>query len=46
LLDEYFSGSTPVDDNIYNPFENPMEWEYIDNDYSNNTSRLGGYRIL
>lgn len=46
LLDEYFSGSTPVDDNIYNPFENPMEWEYIDNDYSNNTSRLGGYRVL
>ena len=46
LLDEYFSGSTPVDDNIYNPFENPLEWEYIDNDYSNNTSRLEGYRVL
>lgn len=47
LLDEYFSGSTPVDDNIYNPFENLMDWEYKEyNDYSNNTSRLGGYHIL
>lgn len=33
-------------DEIYNPFEQPFEWEYLDRDSMNNSSRLGGFRVL
>ena len=44
--DDFSSGIGPVEDNIYNPFEIPFEWQYIDEDLGSNFSRLGGSRIL
>lgn len=44
--DDFSSGVGPVEDNIYNPFEIPFEWQYIDEDLGSNFSRLGGSRIL
>ena len=32
-------------DEIYNPFEQPFDWEYFGLDLMNNSSRLGGFRI-
>lgn len=44
--DDFSSGVGPVEDNIYNPFEIPFEWQYMDEDLNSNSSRLGGYRVL
>jgi hypothetical protein len=33
-------------DDIYNPFEQPFDWEYLGLDSMNNSSRLGGFRVL
>lgn len=33
-------------DEIYNPFEQPFDWEYLGLDSMNNSSRLGGFRVL
>lgn len=47
MRDDFASGLSPVEDNMYNPFEDPYNMiEYIENDLSNNAKRLGGYRIL
>ena len=44
--DDFSLGVGPIEDNIYNPFEIPFEWQYMDEDLNSNSSRLGGYRIL
>ena len=44
--DDFSSGVGPIEDNIYNPFEIPFEWQYEEEDLNSNSSRLGGYRIL
>lgn len=46
MRDEFSSGNPPTGDNIYNPFETLFNWEITNEDHSNNSSRLGGYRIL
>ena len=33
-------------DEVYNPFEQPFDWEYLGLDSMNNSSRLGGFRVL
>ena len=46
MRDDFASGLSPVEETIYNPFEAPFEWQYIDEDLCNNFSRLGRSRIL
>jgi len=46
MRDDFASGLSPMEETIYNPFEVPFEWQYIDEDLGNNSSRLGGYRVL
>lgn len=44
--DDFSMGLAPVEENIYNPFEIPFEWQLIDEDLESNISRLGRNRIL
>ena len=42
MLEQFYYEKT---DEIYNPFEQPFDWEYFGLDSMNNSSRLGGFRI-
>lgn len=44
--DDFSMGLAPVEENIYNPFEIPFEWQFIDEDLGSNISRLGRNGIL
>jgi hypothetical protein len=46
MRDDFSMGVAPMDDNVYNPFETPFEWEYQQQDLTGNLSRLGGSRLL
>lgn len=46
MRDEFCSGVSPVEEDIYNPYETNFEFNIIEEDIYNNSARLGGYRTL
>lgn len=46
MRDEFAAGLSPVEEEIYNPYDNHFEFSTMEEDIFNNSSRLGGYQIM
>lgn len=46
MRDEFAAGLSPVEEEIYNPYDTNFEFNMIEEDLFNNSSRLGGYQIM
>lgn len=45
MRDEFAAGLSPIDEEIYNPYDTHFEFNIMEEDIFNNSSRLGGYQI-
>lgn len=45
MRDEFAAGLSPVEEEIYNPYDTHFEFNIMEEDMFNNSSRLGGYQI-
>lgn len=45
MRDEFAAGLSPVEEEIYNPYDTHFEFNIMEEDIFNNSSRLGGYQI-
>lgn len=45
MRDEFAAGLSPVEEEIYNPYDTNFEFSTLEEDIFNNSSRLGGYQI-
>lgn len=46
MRDEFAAGLSPVEEEIYNPYDTHFEFNMMEEDLFNNSSRLGGYQIM
>ena len=46
MRDEFAAGLSQVEEEIYNPYDTHFEFNIMEEDMFNNSSRLGGYQIL
>lgn len=46
MRDEFAAGLSPVEEEIYNPYDTHFEFNMMEEDIFNNYSRLGGYQIM
>lgn len=46
MRDEFAAGLSPVEEEIYNPYDTHFEFNVMEEDIFNNSSRLGGYQMM